>query len=60
MGVPATPFDQSALSLEPRLKLRIQKNLFVPYEVLVAAGQGKSIHHYLKNPFLTPFNDPKL
>lgn len=47
-------------SLEPRLKLRIQKNLFVPFEVLVAAEQGRSVHHYLKNPFLVPHNDPKL
>lgn len=47
-------------SIDPRLKLRILKNLFVPFEVLVAGDQGKSIHHYLKNPFLTPFNDPKL
>lgn len=47
-------------SIEPRLKLRIQKNLFVPFEVLVAADQNKSVHHYLKNPFLTPHNDPKL
>lgn len=50
----------SATIIDPRLKLRILKNLFVPFEVLVAGDQGKSIHHYLKNPFLTPFNDPKL
>lgn len=47
-------------SVDPQLKLRILKNLFIPFKVLVAGYQGKSIHHYLKNPFLTPFNDPKL
>lgn len=50
----------AATSVDPRLKLRIQRNLFVPFEVLVAAEQGKPINHYLKNPFLTPVNDPKL
>lgn len=35
-------------SLELRLKLHIWKNLFLPFEVLVAVEQGKSVHHYLK------------
>lgn len=47
-------------SVDPWLKLHIHKNLFAPFEVLVAADQGKSIHHYLEDPLLTPFNDPKL
>lgn len=50
----------AASSVDPHLKLRIQKNSFVPFEVLVAAEQGKPIRQYLKNPFLTPVNDPKL
>lgn len=49
----------AASSVELHLKLHIQKNLFVPFEVLVEADQGKLIHHYLKNPFLTPFNYSK-
>lgn len=55
------PFASSAAAqVDPCLKLRILNNLFVPFEVLVAAEQGKCINYYLKNPFLTPVNDPKL
>lgn len=50
----------TAASVDPHLKLRIQKNLFVPFEVLVAEEQGKPIRQYLKNPFLMPVNGPKL
>lgn len=58
---PLSSFSPSSHSqIDPRLKLRILKNLFVPFEVLVAADQGKSVHHYLRNPFLTPHNDHKL
>lgn len=49
-----------ANSVDPRLKLRIRQGLFVPIEVLLASEQGKPVNHYLKNPFLTPVNDPKL
>lgn len=50
----------AASSVDPCPKLHIQKNLFVPFEVLVAAEQGKHIQQCLKNPFLIPVNDPKL
>lgn len=49
-----------AASVDPHPKLCIQKKLFVPFEVLVAVEQGKSIHHYLKNSISTPVSDPKL
>lgn len=39
----------AATQVDPHLEPRILNNLFVPFEVLVAAEQGKSIHHYLKN-----------
>lgn len=49
-----------ANSVDPRLKVRICQGLFVPIEVLLASEQGKPVNHCLKNPFLTPVNDPKL
>lgn len=41
----------TASSIDPQLKLRIQKNIFVHVEVLVAAEQGKPIQQYLKKSF---------
>lgn len=49
-----------ANSVDPRLKLHIRQGLYVPIEVLLASEQGKPVNHYLKNPFLSPVNDPKL
>lgn len=46
--------------MEARLKLRIIKGLFVPFEVLFASNKGLNINHYLRNPFLAPDNDSKL
>lgn len=56
------PSDPLALgaAVEARIKLRIVKGLYVPLEVLWASNKGLSVNQYLRNPFLSPDNDPKL
>lgn len=46
--------------MDARLKLRIPKGLFVPFEVLWVSNSGQAIHHYLRTPFMATNNDPKL
>lgn len=49
-----------AVAVDPRIKLRILKGLFVPFKVLLATSKGLNVNQYLRNPFMTPENDPKL
>lgn len=53
------PFSLGA-AVDSCLKLRIIKGLFVPFEVLLTSTKGITVNQYLRNPFHSPDNDPKL
>lgn len=46
-------------SIEPKLKARIIKGLYVPMDVILVSEQGGNIDHYLRNTTLTPGNDSR-
>lgn len=47
-------------TVNARIKLHILKGLFVPFEVLLAANQGRDIDKYICSPFLTTDSNSKL
>lgn len=54
---PTEAFSLST-AVDVRLKLRILKGLFVPFDVLWVTIQGLSIYQYLRMPFMAADKDP--